>query len=460
MKLFDRILIAFALVLAAPFAAAQQPANLDELLRQLQASIAAEGQINKEREAEFLRDRNNQQQLLARAQAELAAEEARSERLKLRFDDNEKALADFETVLQERMGNLGEMFGVVRQIAADIRGQFESSFVSAQIPGRTRFLANMAERKELPSIAELRQLWFEMQREITEQGKIVNFTTEIRNSAGELVRDAQVTRVGMFNALHDGQYLIWNTEDSRAGSEGLLQMLKKQPSDRFLSAAENFQSTAPGSYAALPVDFTRGVLLSLVVEEATLAERLDQGGAVGYVTLGLGAIGLLIALIQGLRLMLESMKVKSQLRSETPSQGNSLGRVLGVYTENPNVDVETLELKLDEAILKETGKLEWGLQLVKVIYVVAPLLGLLGTVQGMIQTFQQITLFGTGDPKTMAGGISTALVTTVEGLIVAIPLTILHSLLASRAKALIQTLEEQSAGLVAHLAEKRHGRTG
>lgn len=442
------------LLAAAPQGRAQM--TLEQLLQQTQRSLQAEGQINRQREEEFARERNRQRELLAQARRELAAETARSDRLRQEFDDNERRLAEFETTLQERLGNLGEMFGVVKQVSGDLKTQFEGSFVSGQIPGRARFVGNIAERKELPTIQELRQLWFEMQREITESGRIVTFTTDIRSRTGETLRGQTVTRVGVFNALHEGQFLEWIPREGR--NEGMFAQLRKQPADRFLRDAAAFQRAAPGTVAPLAVDFTRGAILSVVVENPSLGERIEQGGTVGYVTLSLGAIGLLLALFQGVRLTLESMKMNAQLKRDEADTGNALGRVMAVYTENPNIDVETLELKLDEAILRETGRFEWGLQVIKVLYVVAPLLGLLGTVVGMIQTFQMITMFGTGDPKTMAGGISMALVTTVLGLCVAIPLTLLHALLSSRSKALIRVLEEQSAGLVAQLAEKRHGR--
>lgn len=116
---------------------------------------------------------------------------------------------------------------------------------------------------------------------------------------------------------------------------------------------------------------------------------------------------------------------------------------------------ETLELKLDDAVLREIPALEVRLVWLKILAAVAPLLGLLGTVTGMILTFQQITLFGTGDPKLMAGGISQALVTTVLGLIVAIPMVLLHAMLNARSKGLIQVLEEESAGLIAEQSERR-----
>ncbi len=448
-------ILSVALTVLASAAQGQQPRSLDELLRQTERAIQAERRINEQREREFREQRNRQRELLDRARAELRAEQERSDRLQREFDANERALQELETQLSERQGNLGEMFGVVRQVAADVKSQFENSMISAQIPGRTRFLSTIAQRKELPTLTELRRLWFEMQREITESGKAVSFSADIRNANGELLRGQTVSRLGMFNAVANGKFLIWNPGDGPA--EGLLSELRKQPSPRFTGTIAGFERAAPGSQVPLAVDFSRGAILSVVVDTPALSERLEQGGVVGYVTLALGALGLLIALIQGLRLYFEGAKIRRQLSSEEPDPGNALGRVMAVYTENPTIDVETLELKMDEVILRETGRFEWGLQLIKVLYVVAPLLGLLGTVVGMIQTFQQITLFGTGDPKMMAGGISMALVTTVIGLTVAIPLTILHSVLASKSKALVRTLEEQSAGLVALLAERRHG---
>jgi biopolymer transport protein ExbB len=448
-------MLAAGLLLAAPTAFAQQAGTLDDLLRQTQQAMQAEGRINQQREQEFLQNRNEQRQLLERARAELRAEQVRSDRLTAEFDENERALQEFETVLQERQGNLGEMFGVVRQVSADAGSQFENSVISAQIPNRTRFVSNIAQRKELPNLTELRQLWFEIQREITESGKVVTFTADVRNANGELVRGQTVSRLGMFNAASNGRFLVWNPGDGPY--EGTLKELPKQPPDRYTGTIRGWTGAAAGSTAPLAVDFSRGAILELVVDTPALGERIEQGGIVGAVTLSLGALGLLIVLIQGIRLYLEGAKMSRQMKSEEADPGNALGRVMAVYTDNPNVDVETLELKMDEVILRETGRLEWGLQIIKVLYVVAPLLGLLGTVIGMIQTFQQITLFGTGDPKMMAGGISMALVTTVLGLVVAIPLTILHSVLASKSKALVRTLEEQSAGIVALLAERRHG---
>lgn len=151
------------------------------------------------------------------------------------------------------------------------------------------------------------------------------------------------------------------------------------------------------------------------------------------------------------------MAVNGQKRKAQASKSNPLGRVMMAYDESKNKDGDTVELKLDEAILRESPKLEVGLNFLKLAAGIAPLLGLLGTVTGMIKTFQAMMIYGTGDPQLMAGGISEALVTTMLGLIAAIPLLILHSFCSSLARGVQGTLEEQSAGIVARHVEARGG---
>ncbi len=437
------------LMVSAGLQAQQNP--LQQLADEVQRAAQQQGQINREREAQFVRERNRQRDLLAQARAELAEQRRISDSLQTEFDDNERQLSELETVLDERLGNLGELFGVVRQVAGDLQSKLDDSMVSAQLPGRGDFMADLAQRRELPTGMELNRFFSEMVTEIAEQGKIVQFNTTIRNADGQEEANQSVVRVGVFNAISDGRFLQWDP------SQGELQAIARQPAGRYQGMARNVQNAGPGEVDTMAIDFTRGAILSQVVQAPTLMERVRQGKEVGYVIIGIGILGLLFSLWKGISLFLKGSAIKRQLKRDQPDTGNALGRVMSVYTENQDADIETLELKLDEAILRETAPLESGLSFIKVLYVIAPLLGLLGTVVGMIETFQQITLFGTGDPRMMAGGISAALITTTQGLIVAIPLTILHSLLQSRSRGLIQILEEQAAGIISRLAEKYHG---
>lgn len=442
------LIIGFAMLTFSVVANAQ---TLDELAEIVRQAASSEGQINKEREAQFLRDRDNQRNLLAQAKSEKNREEQRSDDLKTEYDRLERELAELSTVLQERMGNLGELFGIVRQSSGDIQAALNDSMVSAQRPGRGQFLSELAQRKALPNVQELRTVWARMVTEIAESGKVVKFNASVERANGAK-EDLEVVRVGVFNAVSNGQFLDWDSSKSTAN----LIELARQPAARYQSMAKDLQKAAPGDPTAMAVDFTRGQILRAVVQSKTPVERVkEDGGPVGYVIIGVGIFGLLLCIWKAFVLFTTGGRINRQLKNETANKGNPLGRVMAVYSDNPAIDIETLELKLDEAILRESSPLETGLSFIKVLYVVAPLLGLLGTVVGMIATFQMITLFGTGDPRMMAGGISTALVTTVLGLVVAIPLTLLHAFLQGKSKALIQVLEEQAAGIIARLAESK-----
>lgn len=442
-----------AMMLAAPAAWAQDTAasNLQDLLRLVNEGKARESAANQQREREFRQARDQQQQLLAQGRAKRASEERRSAELEQTFEDNDLLIADKEQALVERLGALKELFGVLQQVSGDARAVFENSIVSAQYPGRGEFLTELARKmgtsSELASISEMEQLWYELQREMTEYGTIAKFQTEVTLLGGGK-ETQEVVRIGPFNLVADGKYLQYNP------STGNVAELPRQPQARFTSTASAIYAAGAGQVEGFGVDPTRGQILSLLTEKPNLKERIQQGGLVGYIIIGVGILGLLIALERLVTLGLVSGKVTSQLKNDQINTNNPLGRVLKVGEENKAADTESLELKLGEAILKETPPLTRSLTFLKIISVVAPLMGLLGTVTGMINTFQAITLFGTGDPKLMAGGISQALMTTVLGLCVAIPMVLLHTIVAGRSSRIIHVLQEQAAGIIAERSER------
>ncbi len=433
-----------------PLLLCAEPANhLEQLLQQVQKSQQQEAATRKAREAHFLAAHSNQKKLLAAIKAQLAEEQKRSQRLRERFDHNEQQLIELEAELKRQTGDLGELFGTVRQSAKDLAILIKDSLVSAQYPDRTPWLQTLGESKKLPDIGELKQLWHLIQQETVESGRVARFPATVINTDGH-ASEQEVIRVGLFNALAQGQYLNYQTETGR------FVVLARQPaqSENLLAAYLGMDDEQSNNLA---VDPTRGVLLSLLVETPDPLERIHQGGIVGYVILALGLLGLIIVIIRLIYLAITGRAIQQQLlHPASPSLKNPLGRILAVAAKNPDASPESdpkqghkLELQVDEAILRELPRLTQGEGLVKLLAGVAPLLGLLGTVVGMIATFQAITLFGTGDPKMMANGISQALVTTALGLIVAIPLLFMHTLVTSRSQALIQILDEQSLGLVA-----------
>jgi biopolymer transport protein ExbB len=220
-----------------------------------------------------------------------------------------------------------------------------------------------------------------------------------------------------------------------------------------VSSADDLRAANSG-FVPVYVDPSRGSILGLLKQKATLMERYHAGGVVGYIITVMLVIGLLIGVYKLVALSLVSSKISAQLKNAAnPSDANPLGRILKVYHDNKSADTENLELKLDEAILRELPSIDSGINIIKIFAAIAPLLGLLGTVLGMIATFQQITLFGTGDPRIMAGSISMALVTTAQGIIAALPLILTHSIVAGRSKSIVHILDEQTAGIVATHAE-------
>lgn len=429
--------------------AADKPADLDALLEQVKREGVLEQQQNKLREAGFVSARDNQAGLLAEAKAQLAFEEQRTALLNQAFQDHEKGLAEKESLLQEKSGSLGELFGTVRQISNDSRSVLENSMISAQKPDRAEFLTAMAERKQQPTIEELRDLWLMLQEEMTESGKVSRFPVAIITAEGKM-EERNVTRIGVFSAFSDGKFLRYLPET------GSLVELGRQPVERLRDRVADFESISDGSLMPVVVDPTRGAIMALLVQAPDLKERIEQGGWIGFIILGLGAIGLLLAIQRFIYLGIIGRGVAQQQKQTTASLKNPLGRILSVYNDGIK-DVETLSLKLDEAILREIPKIERGLITLAMLAAIAPMLGLLGTVSGMIETFQSITLFGTGDPKLMSGGISQALVTTELGLAVAIPLLLIHSAISSKSNRLVHILDEESAAIVARNAERLNG---
>ena len=425
--------------------------NMSELLDLVKQGRSRADRENRAREQRFAQDKANQQSELRRAERERAAEEARSARLEKKFEDNELLIAAKQEQLKERLGSLSELFGHLTAASGDLASNIEVSLVSSEFPSREGFLqgliAKMSGTDQLPQIEEIETVWYEMLNEITQQGVVSRFTADVATPSGEIAQ-REVVRVGAFNIIDvDGNYLSYGNEK--------LAELPRQPSGGAVAAAAALADATSGlsQFGIDPTGPTGGSFLAAIIDTPTLEERWHQGGYVGYAITAVGVFAFLLAIVRVIMLTMMGAAVNSQLKSGEAKANNPLGRVLLVSQENPNIDTETLELKMAEAVLRETPKLEAGLTLLKIIAAVAPLMGLLGTVTGMIITFQAITIFGAGDPKAMAGGISSALITTVLGLLVAIPTVLLHTVVNGRAQKIIHILNEQATGIVAERAE-------
>jgi len=443
-------------IFGLPALAQQQASSLDDLLRLVEEARLNETAEQRAREQAFQQNANQRQAMVDEMESRRAAEEATSAQLEAQYNENEVIKAQRFSTLQERKGDLTELFGTINGVVNDTRGTFESSLISAQYPGRDVFLTELAgimsDDSLLPTIAQLERLWFFLQQEMIESSKVTKFNATIAQPDGTTT-DAEVVRIGTYNIVSNGQYLSFDPTTKR------LSVLPRQPTSPtdYTRTASAIQS-ATGGFTMVGIDPTGpsgGTYLSALISSPGFRERYwEQGGTIGQIIIFIGAFAMLLGLVRLIELSLVVAKVRGQLKSPAaPKTNNPLGRVLMVYEKDKSMDIETLELKLGEAILAETPRLERFQTLLKIISTVSPLLGLLGTVTGMITVFQAITLFGTGDPKIMAGGISGALVTTVLGIVVAVPTILMHTVVKSRSDRVIHIMEEQATGIIARRSE-------
>lgn len=426
------------------------PDSVSDLLEMMEQGRITENKEHRERESKFLAEKRQRQTIYQETVRDRKKAQQRSENLEQDYNRNEKKINELKVRLDDRLGSLKELFGHLQTTAGTYSSLLEHSITSAQYPDRHMIFDNVATKvaqsDSLPSINELERLWYEIQREVIATGQVSRFNSNVIGADGQ-PQQQEVIRLGSFNLISNGDYLQYIPET------GKLIPYAKQPPGHYQKSASGFQDAASG-LQGVGVDPTRGAILSALVDTPSLIERIEQGGLIGYFILALGCVAFLLSMERMALLLITARKINKQMQTRKVSLNNPLGRIFKVYMDNKHLSVEALELKLGEAILKERLPLERFISTIKIVAVVAPLLGLLGTVTGMINTFQAITLFGTGDPKLMAGGISQALVTTVEGLAVAVPIVLIHALVNSRYRHIIMVLEEQSTGLVAAIAEK------
>ena len=424
--------------------------SMSELLRLIQQGQARDSQEARQREATFAQNKNQQQSLLNQARAARTREEGTSANLEQAFETNQQQIITARQALDERLGALKELFGVLQTVSGDAQGRFAASLTNIEFPDRSEFLFELGNKmsgaSSLASIEDIEKLWGLLQQEVVETGKVTRFNHLVTKADGQQ-EEMEVVRVGAFNIVSENGYLEYDS------SEKSIAELLRQPDGRYTGTTGDLVD-ADGGVVTFGVDVTKGGILGLLVESPTVKDRIEQGGIVGYCIIALGIIGLIIAFLRWVALSNDSRKVTAQLKRDTASTDNPLGRVLAAYESNKGADTETIELKLSEAALKEMPSLTKGLLFIKVVAAVAPLMGLLGTVTGMIKTFQVITLYGAGDPKMMAGGISQALMTTVLGLCVAIPMVLLHTVVSGQSRKIVNILQSQSAGLVAQHSER------
>ena len=368
--------------------------------------------------------------MLAKAKNDLRLENERNARLEKEFEENEKVLAELEERLQIKIGVLGELFGVARQFAGELLSSSESAYTFTEFPERGDKLKEIG-KIQVHSIEELEALWLEYFNEIVASGEVKEFKSKIINSKGDSFED-NIVRYGLFSASYKSEFIKPINELNG------FELLQRQPEKSILRNLKRHQRS--DEYKTASIYPTRGFLLSLYLDKAGWIERIAQGKSVGFIIILIGIIGVAFSSYK-IYFLNESKKIL-----EDSKQTNVIQDMIDNIKKAKSY--QSKENIIDELISNYSSKLDWGVSWIKFVAAVAPLLGLLGTVIGMIETFQAITLFGTGDPKQMAGGISQALITTMLGLMVAAPLLGFYTYISDRVNTLVQIVEEKGSYLL------------
>ena len=415
-------------------------AQSDELGSLREAREAAQAR-DQERLQSFLEDQDGLEAALEEARA--AHEAAEEEQAALEAQQEEQSeQAQALAQRQEEQGEaltslLADLARHSEEIRNELGGDSWLTLEADALPPRLNDV-DVLERSQIEAVVD------SLATLTVNTGRAERLELPVADASGD-IESHSVVRLGDFAAFTESALLRKGQDE-----ESSLAEVPRTPT----AISDLLAAYHQGESREFAIDPTQGSVLEALAQQPTLWERFQQGGYVGYVVVVLGGIGLLVALAQYIYLLTVSARVRRQRQNlDQPSKDNPLGRVLERFKEmDKHQTPEALEARLDEAVLAELPKIERGQPIVKLLAAIAPLLGLLGTVTGMIVTFQAITVFGTGDPQLMAGGISQALVTTVLGLVTAVPLLFAQTALSSRSRFITQVIEgEASATLAGHL---------
>jgi len=415
-------------------------AQSDELGSLREAREAAQAR-DQARLQSFLEDQDGLEAALEEARAAHEAAEEEQAALEAQQDEQSEqaqALAQRQEEQGEALTSLlADLARHSEEIRNELGGDSWLTLEADALPPRLNDV-DVLERSQIEAVVD------SLATLTVNTGRAERLELPVADASGD-IESHSVVRLGDFAAFTESALLRKGQDE-----ESSLAEVPRTPT----AVSDLLAAYHQGESREFAIDPTQGSVLEALAQQPTLWERFQQGGYVGYVVVVLGGIGLLVALAQYIYLLTVSARVRRQRQNlDQPSKDNPLGRVLERFKEmDKHQTPEALEARLDEAVLAELPKIERGQPIVKLLAAIAPLLGLLGTVTGMIVTFQAITVFGTGDPQLMAGGISQALVTTVLGLVTAVPLLFAQTALSSRSRFITQVIEgEASATLADHL---------
>ena len=430
--------------------------------QELQAARQAETQSR----ARILEDRAAMDTAIAELKGKVQGLKKELDTLAAEHEQMTARDADLTHRIEQALGTVRELSGVIRMNAKDISTLVDTSFLAGVFQQDTEFLKSISGQTVFPGMTHIRNMVDLLFEQIRRTGEVCMEPSSLVDRTGKTVQ-GQVLLIGGFTAIYrlPGETGFLNFTPG----ERKLYALSRLPSARMQKKIEAYMD---GERDAVPMDISRGGALRQLTHELSLWEQIPKGGPIVWPILAILGVASLIALERIFFLWRRKIRLEPVIsRIETSAdQGNwqECDHTCSRYLKNPVIRVvatglnnrklarEELENAVQESILKEIPPMERFLSTMGMLAAIAPLLGLLGTVTGMIDTFHVITMHGTGDPRLMSGGISEALVTTMLGLSVAIPIMLAHTLLSRTVENIIGQMEEKGVALI-NIIQKHQG---
>jgi biopolymer transport protein ExbB len=452
-----KLLLIAALLAALPMTATAQ--DVREAARKAEAERQAALQRAAELEAKIVGDRSALLAKIEGLEAKKKQLETEIESLQRRKNDGRtrnEALTDKWTGKEVEFR---EISGNVRITAKDIEALLNQSQLTALYPDRLKAIEPVLSEGYFPDIDDISGLTTVLLDEMKRGGQVTLQKGSFVGRDGE-THTGDLLTLGRFTAAYrDGKeigFLTYSPDSKK------LFALTTPPPGKMAKAMKNYFE---GRSDVVPIDISSGESLVKIGGHMSLIEEFKEGGPIMWPILlvGLTVVFFTIYKLIYLRRVHGDTAVIMGGVNALAAEGNWTGvedmmgshkhhnwpvvNVLRAGIDSRREDRETVESVLQEAILKEMPRLERGVSVMAVLGAIAPLLGLLGTVTGMITTFKVITLYGTGDPKLMSSGISEALIATKWGLCVAVPTMLIHTLLARRVHTVVSDMEEKAVAL-------------
>lgn len=455
------LLSLMALTISLVWVGSSFASDFQRVAGEVRQDLAEAGQEAKDTRRKLTSEVSSLEEQIAEVQAGLK----REQKLLAQGQERLAQLSQEHTSLEQRLegsqAQMEEMAGLVRGAARDLLALAERSPFTAENPGRLEMLRSYLDKSRFPGLDDLQKLVTQYMAEIAASGNIAQRQGQLVDRAGQ-ERQATLVRLGAFNTL----YLL-DQEVGYArlgpGTGRLLAVGGELP----WWVSSDLEAYFDGQTSAAYLDISGGGALSRLTQRSSWWDNVLAGGPLVWPILAVGLVALILVierlfflsrvhantdtLMETVNRQVAKGDLKGAWKTAETQAGRPTSNVIKAGLSLEGCQPEVIKSGLAEGMLKELPRLERFLSVLKVLAAVAPLLGLLGTVSGMINTFHVITAHGTGDPRLMAGGISEALITTELGLAVAIPILIFSSLLGRRAQHVVTDMEEKAVALTAAL---------